>query len=84
MDRSQLQRLRILRAWTQRDLAQAAGLTPRTVATAEAGRAVAFSTARDISLALETSLSQLCPNLGPVAQAPATQVTRHRSGRHSG
>jgi transcriptional regulator with XRE-family HTH domain len=52
------------RGWSQLDLADAAGLTARTVGRAERGGAVSLATASSLAEALQIDLTSLCPDIG--------------------
>lgn len=54
-----LQRWRLRRAYSQRDLAKAADLAPRTVTYAEQGYSVSLRTQRKLAKALEVTPEEL-------------------------
>jgi transcriptional regulator with XRE-family HTH domain len=54
-----LQRVRLLRAYSQRDLAKAAGLSPRTIVSAEQGSSMSLRTLRKLAQVLNVEPSEL-------------------------
>lgn len=59
LDRNRLRSLRTERGLTQVDLADRAGLTRRTVASAESGRPVSLQTAHSIANAVGVEIGEL-------------------------
>jgi transcriptional regulator with XRE-family HTH domain len=59
IDSDAVRAARVRRCFTQIDLAEAAGLSPRTISAVEAGDPVALRTVRAIASALDVGLDRL-------------------------
>ena len=64
-DSVKIKALRIQKGWTQEQLAEIAGISPRTIQRAETANCAAFETVRAIAVAFETDFDQLIKSESP-------------------
>jgi transcriptional regulator with XRE-family HTH domain len=74
-DGATIRSLRIQRGWTQEQLAEIAGVSPRTVQRAETADAASFDTVRAIAGAFECDFDRLLRNKIDSASDPEPQIT---------
>jgi len=69
-DSAKIKALRLQRGWTQEQLAEIAGVSPRTIQRAETANCAAFETVRAIAGAFETDFDQLIKTDAPDSPGP--------------
>ena len=69
-DSAKIKALRVQRGWTQEQLAEIAGVSPRTIQRAETANCAAFETMRAIAGAFETDFDQLIKTDAPDYPGP--------------